>query len=92
MILCMLVAQSYLPLYDPMDCSLPGSSVPGFLQRRILEWVGILLSRGYSPHTWVKPESPVLQTDSLPSEPPGKPNNPIDIYYVPSYIVDIYMI
>ena len=33
-----LVAQSRLILCDPMDCSLPGSSVHGILQARILEW------------------------------------------------------
>ena len=33
------VAQSYPTLCDPMACSLPGSSVRGFLQARILEWV-----------------------------------------------------
>ena len=37
----MLVTQSCLTLYDPMDCSLPGSSVHGILQARILEWVAI---------------------------------------------------
>ena len=42
------VAQSYLALYDPMDCSLPGSSVPGILQARILEWVANPFSRGSS--------------------------------------------
>ena len=31
-------------LCDPMDCSLPGSSVHGILQARILEWVAIALS------------------------------------------------
>ena len=31
------VTQSYLALCDPMDCSLPGSSVHGILQARILE-------------------------------------------------------
>ena len=31
--------QSYRILCDPMDCSLPGSSVHGILQARILEWV-----------------------------------------------------
>ena len=40
-----LVAQSCLTLCDPMDCSLPGSSVHGILQARILEWVAILFSR-----------------------------------------------
>ena len=33
------VAQSCPTLSDPMDCSPPGSSVPGILQARILEWV-----------------------------------------------------
>ena len=33
-------------LYDPMDCSPPGSSVHGILQARILEWVAISFSRG----------------------------------------------
>ena len=32
-----------------MDCSLPGSSVQGILQARILEWVGMPSSRGSSP-------------------------------------------
>ena len=40
------VAQSCLILCDPMDCSLPGSSVHGILQARILEWVAISSSRG----------------------------------------------
>ena len=43
-----LVAQSYPTLCDPMDCSLPGSSVPGILQARILERVAISSSRGSS--------------------------------------------
>ena len=37
----------------PMDCSLPGSSVHGILQARILEWVAIPFSRGSSqPRNW----------------------------------------
>ena len=35
------VAQSCLTLSDPMDCSLPGSSVPGIFQARVLEWGAI---------------------------------------------------
>ena len=35
------VAQLCLTLSDPMDCSLPGSSVHGIFQARILEWVAI---------------------------------------------------
>ena len=37
-----LVAQSCPTLYDPMDCRLPGSSVHGIFQARVLEWVAIL--------------------------------------------------
>ena len=51
-----LAAQLYLTLYDPMDCSLPGSSVYGILQARILEWVATSFSRGSfqsRDQTWV---------------------------------------
>ena len=37
--MCVLVTQLCLTLCDPVDCSLPGSSVHGILQARILEWV-----------------------------------------------------
>ena len=36
---------SRVRLSDPMDCSLPGSSVYGIFQARILEWVAISFSR-----------------------------------------------
>ena len=42
------VAQLCLTLCNPMDCSLPGSSVHGILQARIPEWVAISFSRGSS--------------------------------------------
>ena len=98
------VAQSCPTLFDLMDCGSPGSSV--ISQARILEWVAILFSRGYSwprdqtlvsyiagryftlwattkppksglpfsppedlPNPGIKPGSPALQVDSLPSEP-----------------------
>ena len=51
-----LVTQSCPTLWDPMDCSPPGSSVHGILQARILEWVAIPFSRGSSwpkDQTWV---------------------------------------
>ena len=38
------VAQSCLTLQDPMDCSLPGSSVRGIFQARVLEWGAIAFS------------------------------------------------
>ena len=37
--------QSCPTLYDPMDCSPPGSSVQGILQARVLEWVAIASSK-----------------------------------------------
>ena len=41
------VAQSCPTLRDPMDCSLPGSSVHGIFQARVLEWVAIAFSIGF---------------------------------------------
>ena len=50
---CVLVAHLCPTLCDPIDCSLPGSSVHGFLQARILEWVAIPFSRGSTwPRDW----------------------------------------
>ena len=40
--------KSYLTLCDPMDCSLPSSSVPGIFQARELEWFAISFSRASS--------------------------------------------
>ena len=68
------VAQLYLTLCDPVDCSLLGSSVHGILQARILEGVVFPFSRGFS-QPGLEPTSPTLLADSSLSEPPGKPNN-----------------
>ena len=46
------VAQWGLTLSDPMDCSLPGSSVHGIFQERVLEWGAIAFSTPYS-NTWL---------------------------------------
>ena len=46
------VTQSYSTLCNPMHCSLPGSSVHGIVQARILESVAISVSRGsYGRHS-----------------------------------------
>ena len=45
---CVLVTQSCLTLRDPMGCSLPGSSVHGIFQARIVELLDISSSRGSS--------------------------------------------
>ena len=58
-------------LCDSLDCSLPGSSVHGILQARILEWVVIPFSRDL-PDPGIEPRFPALQADSLPLEPPRK--------------------
>ena len=42
------IAQSCLTLSDPMDCSLPGSSVYGIFQARVLEWGAIAFSEYYA--------------------------------------------
>ena len=60
------VSHSVMSLCDLMDCSPPGSSVHGILQARILEWVAILSPRDL-PDPGIKPRSPALQADSLPS-------------------------
>ena len=61
----------------PMDCSPPGSSVHGILQARILEWIGSPYPLAEDlPDPGIKPTSPaslILQANSLPLAPPGKP-------------------
>ncbi|CAI9173720.1 unnamed protein product [Rangifer tarandus platyrhynchus] len=61
------VAQSCPTLCHPMDYT-----VHGMLQARILEWVAFPFPRG-SSQPGIKPRSPALQADSLPTELSGKP-------------------
>ena len=61
-------------LCHPMGCSLPGSSVHGILEARILEWGAMPFSRGsFQP---VSLMSPALAGGSLPLAPLGKPEQP----------------
>ena len=69
---CVLVAQSCLTLCGLMDCNLPGSSVHGIFQARILEWVAILFSRR-SSRPGIKPENPALAGGFFTTKPPEKP-------------------
>ena len=67
--------QSCLTVCNPMDCSLPGSSVHRISQARILEWVAISSSRDL-PDPGIKPASPAspeLQADSLLLSHQGRP-------------------
>ena len=66
-----LFAQSCPTLCDPMDCSLPGSSVHGISQKRILEWVAVSYSRG-SPRQGVELASPALAGGFFIAELPEK--------------------
>ena len=63
---------SRVRLCDSMDCSLPGSSVRGIFQARVLSGVPFP-SPGDIPDPGIEPRSPALQADTLPSKPPGKP-------------------
>ena len=63
------VAHSCPTLCDPMDGSLPGLSIHGISQARVLEW-----GPGDLPDPWIEPGSPALQADALPSGPPGALN------------------
>ena len=51
------VAQSYPTLSDPMNCNLPGSSIHGIFQARVLEWVAIAFSNAGKWKVKVKPLS-----------------------------------
>ena len=60
-------------LCNPVDCSPPGFSVHGILQARILEWVAMSSSRGYSwPRDWTLFYLLHWQVGSLPLVSPGK--------------------
>ena len=48
------VTQSCPTFSDPMDCSLPGSSVHGIFQAKVLEWGAILNVRGYTYFHFIK--------------------------------------
>ena len=63
-----------------MDCSPPGSSVPGMLQARILGWVA-MPSSGDLPHPGTESASPAQQAGSLPSELPGKPWFSLTVFF-----------
>ena len=63
--------QPCLTLCDPMDCSLPGSSVYGIFQVGTLDWLAIFLLQVIFPTQGLNPHllSPTLQANSLPAEP-----------------------
>ena len=74
-----LVAQWCLTLWDPVDCSPPGSSVHGILQANILEWLPHPSPEDL-PNPGIKSGSLCLlhlQADFLPLVPLGKPDRTV---------------
>jgi len=74
--------QSRLTLFDPMNYSLPNSSVPGILHARILEWVAEPSPRGSS---WPRDRTRIscgscTAGGFFTTEPPGKPKCPPALY------------
>ena len=68
--------QSCPTLCNPMGCSLPGSSVHGILQARILSGLPCP-PPGDLPDPGIDPASPALQLDSLPLSRRGSPYDPL---------------
>ena len=69
---CCLVTKLCPTLCDPMDCSLPDFSGHRISQARLLEWVAISFSRGYSwPSGWTHVFC--LASGFFTTESPGKP-------------------
>ena len=84
MCVCEKSLQSCSTLCNPMDCSPPGSSVPGILQTRITEVCCHALLQGIFPAQGLKPYLLCLlhwQASSLPLVPPGKPPKAISCKY-----------
>ena len=68
---------SHVQLWDPMDCSLPGSSVHGISQARILEWIAMSFSKGSS---WSRDRTSIscIAGKLFTTESPGKPKGTVD--------------
>ena len=84
------VTQSCPILCNLVDCSLPGFSVPGILQARILEWVTISFSRGSSwPRVWTRVSCVggrcfnLWSTREAPNQPPTQPSQGLALCSVP---------
>ena len=69
------VTQSCLTLSDPMDCSLPGSSIHGIFQARVLEWGAIAFSEGALAAAAAAKSLQLCPAlcDPIDGSPPGSP-------------------
>ena len=63
------VAQSCLTLSGPMDCSLPGSSVRGIFQARVLEWGAIGIDILFLCTPWRRAHALMLEDTEQPTTP-----------------------
>ena len=68
------VAQSCPTLSDPMDYSLPGSSIHGIFQARVLEWIAVAFS---GPHSYNPTNRVGRKFIGLAGEPSGQIFGPI---------------
>ena len=73
----LMCTQLYPTLCHPMDCSPPGSSVHGLFQAKMLEWIALSYSRGFSrsrkiPDSGSNSHLLLWQADSLPVVPPAR--------------------
>ena len=88
---CCLVTKSCLTFCDPMDYSLPGSSIHEISHTRILEYIAISFSRNSSqPRDWTLVSS--LTDIFFTTEPPGKPiymHTQIQMYRITLYLTEI---
>ena len=78
------VAQSRPTLSDPKDCSLPGSSIHGIFQARVLEWGAIAFSEETSIFLLYS-----FHTDQASTEGPLTSSAPHSLHYVMTKILDI---
>ena len=67
------VTQSCSTPSDPMDCSLPGSSVHGIFQARVLKWVAIAFSSFMYTDDAKSLQSCLSLCDPIDGSPPGSP-------------------
>ena len=65
------VAQSCLTPRDPMDCSLPGSSIHGIFQASVLEWGAIAFSKDVTAAAAKSLQSCLTLCDPVDGSPPG---------------------
>ena len=82
------VAQSCPTLSDPMDCSLPGSSIRGIFQPRVLEWGAIVFSKSnrwcisnsFSRESMSNPQGPQRFFSSQNLKKKKKPQSILDTH------------